>query len=117
MPLRCIRTVLNPLSRLESFESAICIWIRVDSKSGYLFIQWCNKIDPSSLPTVSTVFTWQPVLMLCYQYSQRRLASSVPSSGIVGSAELRKLEHVSTNQIKVLRLRLTFFEDFDQSGF
>ena len=112
-----IRTVLNPLSRVESFESATCIRIRVDSKSGYLFIQWCNKIDLSFLPTVNTVFTWQPLLMLCYQYSQRRLASSVPGSEIVGSAELRKLEHVSTNQIKVLRLRLTFFEDFDQSGF
>ena len=48
---------------------------------------------------------------------EETIASSVPGSEIVGSAELRKLEHVSTNQIKVLRLRLTFFEDFDQSGF
>ena len=47
--IRCIRIVLNPLSRVESFESAICIWIRVDSKSGYLFIEWCNKINPNSL--------------------------------------------------------------------
>ena len=42
--------------------------------SGYA---WCNKIDPSSLPTVNTVFTWQPLLMLCYQYSQRSPASTV----------------------------------------
>ena len=35
---------------------------------------------------------------------------SVPGSEIVGPAELRKLEHVSTNRIKVLRLWLTCFE-------
>ena len=73
---------------------------------------WCNKIDPISLPTVNTVFTWQPLLMLCHQYSQRSLASTVFQASRVRSAELRKLEHVSTNRIKVLRLWLTCFEDW-----
>ena len=48
------------------FLNTLGIRNRVDSKSGYFFIRWRNKIEPSSLPWI-----WQPWRMLFCQYSQK----------------------------------------------
>ena len=44
-----IRNFLNPLSWVEMLNTP---WIRnrVEAKSGYFFIRWWNKIEPSSSP-------------------------------------------------------------------
>ena len=51
----------NFLIRTPEWKFLNTLWIRnrVDAKSGYLFFQWRNKIEPSSLPWI-LYLRWQP---------------------------------------------------------
>ena len=99
------------------FKETLWIRNRVHAKSGYYFIRWISKIEPSSLPWM-LYSRWQPrsqVLsrqskmqisralrrMLCCQYSQR--SSGYESESGYVSDTCGRANSICTDWIRVLK--------------